>query len=55
MKQFALFTFETYYPGGGWNDFVDTYDNIEDAKARSKGRDNYQVVDLHTGEIVAES
>ena len=31
---FALFAGDRYYPGGGWNDFVGTFDSIEAAHDR---------------------
>ena len=31
---FALFAGENYYPGGGWNDYVGTFDSLDAAYAR---------------------
>lgn len=33
MKKYALFAGKCYYAGGGADDFVGWFDNIEDAKA----------------------
>jgi hypothetical protein len=49
MKRYAVFTFENYYPGGGWNDFQGAYDSVEEADAV---RGVTQIVDLETGEVV---
>jgi len=48
MKRFAGFSFEEYYPGGGWCDFVDSYDTLEEAMASTCN----QIVDLSSGKIV---
>ena len=31
MNRYALFAYESYYPAGGWQDFVRTFDTIERA------------------------
>lgn len=67
MKRFALFEFDTYYPGGGWCDYVDSFETVEEAVAYYKlprprdGRktwdstsDHFQIVDLETGSVVEE-
>lgn len=67
MKRYALFEFEQYYPGGGFNDFVDSFDSVEVAvnfyrSPRPRAGMNYdsyvtehfQVVDLSSGEVVEE-
>lgn len=56
MKRYALFTFETYYPLGGWNDFKGTFDTVEEAvtAANQRRRELYQIVDLTTGKVVVE-
>lgn len=35
MKRFLLFAGDTYYPIGGWDDHVESFDNIEEAVARA--------------------
>lgn len=54
MKRYALFEGSEYYPAGGWDDFVGTYDTKEEAeKARSPLKYGWwHVVDLQTGEKV---
>lgn len=54
MKRYLLFAGDTYYPSGGWSDFVKDYDTEEEADAdglSKYGRDHqwYEVVDLETG------
>ena len=53
MKQYLLFTFDTYYPSGGMNDFSGSFDTVEEARAAVK-TDYYQIVDKHTLEVVEE-
>jgi hypothetical protein len=61
MKQYLLFAGMTYYPSGGWKDYVESFDSIEEAEARYRAdyEDEYynwyHVVDLHTYEIVKSS
>ncbi|SDC29584.1 hypothetical protein SAMN05444678_102224 [Sphingomonas sp. YR710] len=54
LKQFALFAFNDCYPSGGWGDFVDSFDTIEEAAAHGKTlpRDIRSIIDLRTGEDV---
>jgi hypothetical protein len=49
MKRFAAFNIEAYNPSGGWNDFIEAFDSLEEAIA-CRGAD--QVVDLSAGTIV---
>ena len=50
MKRYLVFTYPCYYPGGGWTDFVDDFDSIEDAIAcANKSRyENKEVIDTET-------
>lgn len=34
MKKYLLFGGDNYYPSGGWNDFVDSFDTILEAMAK---------------------
>lgn len=65
LKRYALFGGLTYYPVGGWDDFVASFDTPEEAeklvmatnrKDRQDGRvrtyEWHQVVDLTTGSLV---
>lgn len=55
MKRYLLFTGDNYYPSGGWDDFVDSFDSLPDALAAlgAHGRkmDWFHVVDSHTGKM----
>lgn len=57
MKRFLLFAGMEYYPNGGWGDFRNSFDTLEEAKREIlveivQGNDWYQIVDGRTGEIV---
>jgi hypothetical protein len=67
MKRYAAFAFDHFYPHGGFEDFIGTFDKIKDARAAVEER-NYEVrydqkwefcthlghvADLTTGKIVA--
>lgn len=51
VKRFLLFIFDEFYPRGGWNDFVDSFDTLEEAQTRAKARrgDWYHIIDTQTG------
>ena len=51
MKRYLLFTGEYYYPSGGWRDFRDSFDTVEEALTQSRG-DWWHIVDSETGVIV---
>lgn len=54
MKKFLLFGHDTYYPSGGWGDFIGDFDTIEEAQACIDGqkykRDAYDLIDTETKE-----
>jgi hypothetical protein len=52
MKRYALFAGETYYPAGGWSDFIGSFDSFSaaDEVAQKENRDWSHVIDLDTGE-----
>lgn len=52
-NRFWVFTYDTYYPGGGMCDFVDSFPNFNDALefARSEKPDHFEILDLQTGEL----
>ena len=64
MKGYLLFVFSEFYPEGGWDDFVGSYDTIEEARNHlgesgfnfdfdSKYQYQiYQIVDIFDGKIV---
>jgi hypothetical protein len=51
---FFLFAGDQYYPSGGMNDFIDQFDNIDDAIgiARSGKYDWYNIATVQNGELV---
>lgn len=59
MKCFLLFSYDDYYPGGGWSDLDSMHDTLEGAKAAAESRkfhaDNYEIVDLNTAKVVLEA
>jgi len=60
MKRYLLFTFSNYYPCGGFEDYIDIFDTIEEAynywiNIPSIDRHcNCQIVDYQTLQIVQE-
>lgn len=61
-KQFLLFVCEKYYPQGGWADFVDSFDDADEAAKAAEpvmksnyGSDQWwEVIDLSTGRVIKE-
>jgi hypothetical protein len=55
-KRFLLFGFDRYYPGGGWNDFLGSFDTAEEARefaaAQKYQPDCHDVIDTAAGESV---
>lgn len=56
MKRFALFSFETYYPCGGWEDLDGVFPTLEEAVLAFDHRrwDYGHVVDLVRGIVVKD-
>lgn len=54
-KRFLLFGYDSYYPGGGEADVLDSFDSLAEAKTRmeKKDRDYYEVLDLEERRWVA--
>ena len=54
MKRYLVFTYPGYYPGGGWSDFIDDFDSIEDAFvcADKSSHENKEVIDTQTKDNV---
>lgn len=54
LKRFLYFNGYVYYPSGGWDDFKQSFDTLEEAKAHAAqwpGEWNH-IVDLETGEVI---
>lgn len=51
MKRYWLFTWSTYYPSGGMNDFCDSFDDYDDAcnAAKQSDADRFQIFDSQDG------
>jgi hypothetical protein len=51
---FFLFAGDQYYPSGGMNDFIDQFDNIDDAigVGRSGKYDWYNIATIQNDELV---
>lgn len=49
LKRYLVFDYGDYYPGGGWNDFVGSFDSLEEARAS----EHREIVDTQTGERVS--
>jgi len=59
MKRYLLFMAETYYPSGGWEDFIGEFDTIDEAAAVIIGCDSIfhgfaQIVDTETKTVIEE-
>lgn len=57
MKRYAIFSWLPYEAFGGWNDFQESHETVDAARAVAVA-DTYctkwQIVDLTTGQIVEE-
>lgn len=55
MPRYLLFGGDTYYPGGGWEDYRGGFDSVEDAlRAAARGSDWWHIVDLESGRIIED-
>lgn len=56
MKRYLLFHGGTYYPLGGWRDFVASFDSVEEAEkaANEAWHEWFQIVDTGTWVIAKE-
>lgn len=54
VKRYAVFCYAAYYPGGGWTDFVNSFDVLEEAIncADAHKYENKEVINLETGEDI---
>ena len=55
-NRFLLFGGHHYYPGGGWNDFIDSFDTIGELNSYAKGVNRQfewmHAIDLETRERI---
>ncbi len=49
LKRYLVFSFDQYYPGGGWNDFVGSYDTPTEAQ---EVNGMTQIVDSVDGKVI---
>ncbi len=49
VKRFVVFAYETYYPGGGWNDYQSSFDTAVEAYLWAARNRADQIIDLETG------
>lgn len=57
MKRYLLFAGSYYYPGGGWDDFIQSFDTLEEAMAHPEAFQDdyvhwYMIVDSTDEQIV---
>jgi hypothetical protein len=53
VKRYVVFGSESYYPGGGWSDFVESFDDFDQAVALADSfvrQKHPEIIDLETGE-----
>lgn len=56
LKRYLLFAGWVYYPGGGWEDFIGSFDTVEEAKAAIEGsKDWAHIIDKETGEKIFDT
>lgn len=58
MKRYLVFSGSQYYPSGGWEDFINDYDNLQEAETKAKSEAGVcqwaQVVDTLTKTMVVD-
>lgn len=55
VKRFMVFGNESYYPSGGWGDFVNSFDTLEEAITCADDfmmKKHPEIVDLETGQDI---
>lgn len=56
LKRYLLFAGDIYYPGGGWSDFVGSFETIEDAREHlPEFYDWHQIIDTETGQYAVDA
>lgn len=55
MKRYLVFSGKDHYPRGGWEDFVGSFDTIDECGKSFTSEPNswMHIVDSNTGEVVA--
>ena len=52
MKKYMVFGHYGYYPSGGWGDFVDSFDTLEEVHTEGEKHENHDIIDSETFERV---
>lgn len=52
FKRYLVFQYENYHAQGGWNDFVNSYDSIDEASRWKDAKHVTQIVDLYDGTVI---
>lgn len=57
LKRYLLFAFNDYYPAGGWDDFVESFDTIDEAKSMfmTTNKDLGHIFDGDIGRVIVET
>ena len=59
MNRYLVFSYDKYYPSGGWSDFASAFDNSTDAISRAMDlhatADYVEVVDTETLTAIYEN
>lgn len=59
MKRYLLFAGSLYYPSGGWDDFIASFDTVDECVARAKtdpySMDWWHILDTTTWQIAKAS
>lgn len=53
IKRYVIFGSESYYPGGGWSDYIASFDNLNDAIKLADSfytKKHPEIIDLETGD-----
>ena len=56
MKRYFVFGIEYFYPGGGWDDFKEAFDDLEETVdfGTNLNEDVFQIIDGETGKYICQ-
>ena len=54
IKRYILFCYYRFYPYGGWGDFTNSFDTLEEALKAQKTADKWHIVDLVEGRMIED-
>lgn len=54
MLRYAVFGYDTYYPSGGWNDWIGSFATLDEARecAEADTSEFHDIIDLETNSEV---